>query len=520
MKRLLGLILLILAIVGTIGVAKNLSKGDAIKQTGNAAYDNGQRVGRYSGPGVLAAMLVYGLRLLFSSDDSSKPPPPRRNPIGSNLPPPDPRLRGALDTYASNPGRLRPNLLKWFGTRPGLLALYAFMLLFGLWMLVRVHPLPGVAILLACPIVVYRTVREARQKFYGGCINPGIVVSAAKGLVAAHTDLSVGGGTRPAVKVVKQPLGKMLLGPAQDGMRVATAALYYRPVRESAWSNFDPEVVNCFVDSEDEIARVLDSIPEDEWLALENALPQIPLDRPGLYRLWGGHAAHDATPWLQRTPVIIGLSVLGALAVLAGGMNLLSWSVNRARERREAAAVAENSPNQPMPAARSPRPEPSMPVQNPPTTPAPTAPTPTPLPKPTPAYLELNGRVVSVTNISGRVFDSIKLVRADPSGIIYTVEGGGGKLALSTLPAEFLKDLGLPDAWIQASVASATAAANPAPKPKGLVAGAAVQANWAGKWIPGTITEVNHGGFTVMVQLQDPRWKHPIVLSTNQIRLQ
>jgi hypothetical protein len=49
--------------------------------------------------------------------------------------------------------------------------------------------------------------------------------------------------------------------------------------------------------------------------------------------------------------------------------------------------------------------------------------------------------------------------------------------------------------------------------------GGSVEANWGGKWTVGKITAINPGGFTVMVQLEDARFPHPIVLSTNQIRL-
>lgn len=45
-----------------------------------------------------------------------------------------------------------------------------------------------------------------------------------------------------------------------------------------------------------------------------------------------------------------------------------------------------------------------------------------------------------------------------------------------------------------------------------------VQARWAGKTIPGRITRINPGGFTVMVQLEDPRFPHPILLSTNELK--
>ena len=49
--------------------------------------------------------------------------------------------------------------------------------------------------------------------------------------------------------------------------------------------------------------------------------------------------------------------------------------------------------------------------------------------------------------------------------------------------------------------------------------GSAVEAKWAGGWIPGKITSINFGGFSVFVQLEDSRFPQPIVLGTNQIRL-
>ena len=48
--------------------------------------------------------------------------------------------------------------------------------------------------------------------------------------------------------------------------------------------------------------------------------------------------------------------------------------------------------------------------------------------------------------------------------------------------------------------------------------GQKVSANWGGQWTAGKITQVNPGGFTMMVQLDDARWPQPIVLSTNQLR--
>ncbi|TAL06956.1 MAG: DUF3239 domain-containing protein, partial [Verrucomicrobia bacterium] len=443
--------------------------------------------------------------------------PPRRNTAGSRPPSGPPAARSYEDTFASNPGRLRPNLLKWYAARPALIVLEICFVLFGLWLLLRVHPVPGIVILGVIPLTVWHTLRDAKRKFYSGCISPGIIVSAEKDLVAAHTDLVFGANVyRPAVKVVKQPLGKMLGGPATDGMRVATIALYYGPVREFAWRDFDPEVVNCFVDSEEEIARVFASIPEAEWQELETFMAQVPLDREGLYRLWGGHLTQDATPWLKRKPVIIGLSVLVALAAFAGAMNLLTWSADRARERREATAASRPATQTPRPTRRtetSTAPAPSASPANPTREPATT-------PRAIPDMVELGGKVVTITNLSGHVFEGIKLIKADPGGVYYQAGIGGGRIKLGELDEEVLAQLGVPTNWPGVVYASARTAAITArsASPVGLVAGANVLANWTGKWIPGTITEVNPAGYAVMVQLQDARWKHPVMLSTNQIR--
>lgn len=49
--------------------------------------------------------------------------------------------------------------------------------------------------------------------------------------------------------------------------------------------------------------------------------------------------------------------------------------------------------------------------------------------------------------------------------------------------------------------------------------GTKVLASWGGRWIPGKVTKLNIGGFSLFVQLEDARYPHPLVLSTNQISL-
>jgi hypothetical protein len=48
--------------------------------------------------------------------------------------------------------------------------------------------------------------------------------------------------------------------------------------------------------------------------------------------------------------------------------------------------------------------------------------------------------------------------------------------------------------------------------------GQEIEANWAGGWIPGTVIEPLGRGISYRVQLEDRRFPHPLVLSTNMLR--
>ena len=289
----------------------------------------------------------------------------------------------------------------------------------------------GIVLMLAAGILLFREVREAKQKFYMGDVCPGVVISEQEKLVAVFTDLAAAGRVPlPAIKILKQPLQRMTTEAAHDGMRVAATALYHGDARQPAWQNFSPEVINCVVHDPDEIARVLASITEEEWQALDACLAQVPVGKPGLYRMWGAGfaspgqpeadlphsvAVAPGKPWFKTTAALVGFSIVGGavgLFILASVLRA-AW---RGSQHRGAGSPRVNAP--PLPQTRPPG-----------------------VPRPS------------------------ELKQAGP----YSV---GGR----------------------------------------------VEANWTGRWIPGTITAINPGGFTLMIQLEDARFPRPIVLSTNQVR--
>lgn len=125
---------------------------------------------------------------------------------------------------------------------------------------------------------------EVRDHFRHGNVNPAVVVSDDPYLVAVYTDMTMGAGSWPAIKVLRQPLERMTGGPPTLGQRLATAAMYTGHPLLGHWSDFDPRVVNCATCNTDDIQRVLASIPPDEWDALDAGLRTIVYPkRPGLY---------------------------------------------------------------------------------------------------------------------------------------------------------------------------------------------------------------------------------------------
>jgi hypothetical protein len=513
MKKIFGLLLIGLAIFCGVNWVRNVTRQQETKSSGSAAYDKGQKMGRYSAPGAIGVIFLWGLRLLLSGDER---PAPVRRAAGGALPRPgDPSLRGAQDTYASNPARLRIRAGPWLAANSwatigsGGFALIGVVVLFIKWPV-------GLVLIVSAALALFKFVREAKQKFWAGGVCPGVVLSARQNLVAVYSDIAASSNVpRPAIRIVKQPLNRLTPEPAYDGMRVATAALYAGFIKQATWKDFSPEVINCVVQDPEEIARVFNSIQEAEWQALDTLLARLPVTRPGLYRMWGDHLAVDATPWIRRKPVVICLSVLVALAAFAALMNLASWQADKARERREAREAERASRISPAPRAverqaAAAKPEPAT------TIPSAAA----PAPRPVPTSLELGGKIVTVTNLSGKVYENIKLVRAEPAGIIFMTEGGGGMLPLATLPEEFLFQLGVPTNWPGVTYASRAATAAKRVAGSGFTVGSRVSTQWGGKWISGTIEKVNPGGYTFMVRMDDPKFRNALVFATNQMRLQ
>lgn len=502
-------------ILGIICIAGSIVLGIAMfKQSSNnsngSSSNRGNPVTRHSAPVVL---LGIGLRLLFNggSAGSISLSGPKRSggrDISAGLPG-HPSMRGGQNTFATNPARLDLNFAHWLAANPRHIVFNAIVAGTGL-ILLLIKWQVGLALLIVTGIVLYRTRKDMRGKFLRGDVCPGVVLSAETGLVAVLTDLKAATNVaRPAIKILKQPLRQIKVYALQDGMRVAAVAEYYGDVQQTTWKNFFPEAIPCVVHDAAENQRILDSIPEAQWQALDQAIAQLPASHPGLYRLWGGNLAVDASaaiPWLQRKWVRLGLITFagfGLFIILMG-----AWA-DRSKAQREQQALlnqsrpsAANEPLAPEPRARN--------------------------------IIELNGQVLTFTNTMGLVLKEVALLRANPGTLTYQSQGREQTMPLALVPVDVQTTLGIPEHWhgyraaLNASQSPAPPVRDTPPPSNGRSTastgayqpGQKIYARWAGNWISGTVIEPFGMGMSYRVQLSDPRFRTPIVLSTNLLRPQ
>lgn len=192
------------------------------------------------------------------------------------------------ESAASNPGQLEVNWARYIQCFP-LWPITFFASAFVFFVLAsRVHW--GFWVLVAIALfLLWAWWFRTRMQFVGGCINPGKVVSLYPPLIAVYTDLTKGGGVSyPVVKVLKHPFGRMYDGPYEEGDSIAAIAVYQPSNDEEQphWDDFYPIAVQCATTDSDEVDRIYESLDEESWATLDNALKQVPQPfEPGLYRI-------------------------------------------------------------------------------------------------------------------------------------------------------------------------------------------------------------------------------------------
>lgn len=135
------------------------------------------------------------------------------------------------------------------------------------------------------PVVGYYTLEllKIRDMFYSGALLPGIVIDAENRKIAVLTDLSLGFGEYPIIRIKRITISKKYL---KNGNRIPIAGAYQNTKKYSHWNYFEPLPIPAGINNEAKIQEKINQIPTAEWLQLQNEIKkykEIPLE--GYYPL-------------------------------------------------------------------------------------------------------------------------------------------------------------------------------------------------------------------------------------------
>lgn len=191
------------------------------------------------------------------------------------------------NSQASNPGKLRVNVLHWYSNYPLWPTIWLVPFVLSLGLAVVVHAVFWVpTILLGAMNWLYW--QRVREHFRCGCALPGVVVSVDPMLIAVYTDLTMGHGSYPAIKIIEKSLATINGVEPKPGITLPLVALYHQnPTHDIPhWANFDPRPVQCATKNVSQIKRILSTFDSDDWAEFRRDLAQVPRPyEPGLYMI-------------------------------------------------------------------------------------------------------------------------------------------------------------------------------------------------------------------------------------------
>lgn len=124
------------------------------------------------------------------------------------------------------------------------------------------------------PLVIYGGLKvlkilKTRDMYYSGDLNPAIVIDAKKSKIAALTNLSMGIGKFPIIRVRKYPIPKKY---RKNGQRIPVAGAYQNTADYDHWNYYEPHPLPTGIKNEDIIKEKTNSIPTVEWVTLNNEI--------------------------------------------------------------------------------------------------------------------------------------------------------------------------------------------------------------------------------------------------------
>jgi len=131
--------------------------------------------------------------------------------------------------------------------------------------------------------------RRVRDHFRFGDANPGLVLSLEPALVAVNTDLTMGEGDFPVIKIIECNLTHSAGEPLKVGDYLPTVALYSHPESEDDphWADFDPQPADYATSNQTALHSMRATFDRAQIQQLNAGLKHIAKPyEPGLYLMW------------------------------------------------------------------------------------------------------------------------------------------------------------------------------------------------------------------------------------------
>lgn len=124
------------------------------------------------------------------------------------------------------------------------------------------------------PLVVYVAFKvlellKTRDIYYSGALTPAIVIDEKTSKIAVYTDLTLGFGYYPIIRIRKYPLPKKY---RVNGTRIPIAGGYYNTENYSHWNYYEPNPIPTGIKDEQIINEKLSAISTIEWVTLKNEI--------------------------------------------------------------------------------------------------------------------------------------------------------------------------------------------------------------------------------------------------------
>jgi len=199
---------------------------------------------------------------------------------------------------ASNPGKAKLNPIQWIRYNWIPFRRQVFWLVAGWFLMMKIHWLFGLVFIGALLYTLFHW-WTATNLFKIGDVHPGKVISVKPDRIAVATNMSMGFGDYPIVKIVDTTL------PKEDrviGKIIPTIALYNpNPHGYPFWSEFHPSPIAHGTTNRVKVLHYTNTYDESDISALEKGIAQLPSMEPETYKI-----NEETSGWKEYKHLTIG----------------------------------------------------------------------------------------------------------------------------------------------------------------------------------------------------------------------